>query len=103
MVMDSCMVAYDHTEQRPLFLKLLDKISPTLASLHLPMLIAMFRVEIEQETHARNVPVVYNLLFWTKCLMRKSALNQLLEVQCRSTFRSYSSPAYCLLQGLKER
>ncbi|CAL8989604.1 unnamed protein product [Prunus brigantina] len=32
-VMDSCMVAYDHTEQRPLFLKLHDKISPTLASL----------------------------------------------------------------------
>ncbi|CAL2224719.1 unnamed protein product [Prunus armeniaca] len=58
-VMDSCMVAYDHTEQRPLFLK----------------------VEIEKETHARNVPVVYNLLFWTKCLMRKNALNQLLEMQ----------------------
>lgn len=32
-VMDSCMVAYDHTEQRPLFLKLQDKISPTLVSL----------------------------------------------------------------------
>ncbi|CAL2224718.1 unnamed protein product [Prunus armeniaca] len=42
---------------------------------------SVIRVEIEKETHARNVPVVYNLLFWTKCLMRKNALNQLLEMQ----------------------